>query len=58
MYSNFAGLFCRGLHTDPKFGRYQEVKVLQTRLADHKQVLNDFIISKEKFTYILNKNCT
>ncbi|HPX60939.1 MAG TPA: type III restriction endonuclease subunit R, partial [Deltaproteobacteria bacterium] len=44
--------------TDPKFGLYQEVKVLQTKLADPKLVLNAFILSKTRFTDILNKNCT
>ncbi|ABQ24806.1 DEAD/DEAH box helicase family protein [Geotalea uraniireducens] len=44
--------------TDPKFGLYQEVKVLQTKLADPNLVLNAFILSKTKFTDILNKNCT
>ena len=44
--------------TDPKFGLYQEVKVLQTKLADPKLVLNAFILSKTKFSDILNKNCT
>lgn len=44
--------------TDPKFGLYQEVKVLQTKLADPKLVLNAFIVSRTKFADILNKNCT
>jgi hypothetical protein len=44
--------------TDPKFGLYQEVKVLQGKLADPNLVLNAFILSKTKFADILNKNCT
>jgi len=44
--------------TDPKFGLYQEVKVLQGKLADPNLVLNAFILSRTKFADILNKNCT
>lgn len=44
--------------TDPKFGLYQEVKVLQEKLADPNLVLNAFILSRTKFTDILNKSCT
>jgi len=44
--------------TDPKFGLYQEVKVLQGKLADANLILNAFILSNTRFTDILNKNCT
>ena len=44
--------------TDPKFGLYQEVKGLQTKLADPNLILNAFILSRTKFADILNKNCT
>lgn len=44
--------------TDPKFGLYQEVKVLQTKLADPNLILNAFILSRTRFADILNKNCT
>ncbi len=44
--------------TDPKFGLYQEVKVLQTKLADSKLILNAFILSKTKIADILNNNCS
>lgn len=44
--------------TDPKFGLYQEVKVLQTKLSDPNLILNAFIISRTKFVDILNNNCT
>jgi hypothetical protein len=39
---------------DPKFGLYQEVKVLQTKLADPNLVLNAFILSVTKFSDLLN----
>lgn len=44
--------------TDPKFGLYREVKVLQTKLADPMLVLNAFILSRTKFADILNRNCS
>jgi hypothetical protein len=40
--------------SDPKFGLYQEVKVLQTKLADPNLVLNAFILSVTKFSDLLN----
>jgi hypothetical protein len=39
---------------DPKFGLYQEVKVLQTKLGDPNLVLNAFILSVTKFSDLLN----
>lgn len=39
---------------DPKFGLYQEVKVLQSKLGDQNLVLNSFILSATKFSDLLN----
>lgn len=39
---------------DAKFGLYQEVKVLQTKLGDPNLVLNAFILSATKFSDLLN----
>jgi hypothetical protein len=38
----------------PKFGLYQEVKVLQSRLGDPALVLNAFILSGTPFSDLLN----
>lgn len=40
--------------SDPKFGLYKEVKVLQEKLADPKLVLNAFILSATRFSDLLN----
>lgn len=44
--------------SDPKFGLYKEVKVLQKKLADSNLVLNAFILSATKFSDLLNVKCT
>ncbi len=38
----------------PKFGLYQGVKLLQSKLADPKLILNAFILSRTKFSDLLN----
>lgn len=47
------GLFKLSL-TDPKFGLYKEVKVLQEKLGDPLLTLNAFILSVTKFSDLLN----
>jgi hypothetical protein len=40
--------------SDPKFGLYQEIKTLQSKLGDHKLYLNAFILSETKYEDLLN----
>lgn len=51
------GLFKLSL-SDPKFGLYKEVKVLQEKLGDPLLTLNAFILSVTKFSDLLNTPCS
>lgn len=51
------GLFKLSL-SDPKFGLYKEVKVLQEKLGDPLLTLNAFILSVTKFSDLLNTTCS
>ena len=44
--------------SDPKFGLYKEVKVLQEKLGDPKLILNAFILSGTAFDDLLNLSCS
>lgn len=40
--------------SDPKFGLYKEIKMLQSKLGDSKFYLNAFILSEMKYEDLLN----